>query len=500
MPPLRSPGVYPGKVEVRSGPIEGVATAVAAFIGVAADGPFHQPTPVTGWNQFTQVFGGFVAGFHLAHAVYGFFMNGGERCYVIRVGGRRGQERERAGAPLWGWEVLARDPTIGSEELAVEVSSPGADGQFTLVVRRHGREVDRLERLSANGGPRPAVDVVNRDSQAVWLRETERSHELGPPVRMRVNLSRPAPGPPRRLRPAELIGSPAERTGLGGLEEVDEVTMVAVPDLMAAYPDGSPGPREIEAVQHAVIDHCERLRDRMAILDVPPGLDADQARRWRTRTGHDSPYACLYWPWIRVFDPATRATVAVPPSGHVAGVWSRSDASAGVHRAPANEEVHGTSRLDTGAISRLDQELLNPAGVNCLRAFPGRGIRVFGARTLSSDPAWRYLNVRRLLNYLRESILAGTQWAVFEPNDSSLWSRLERTATAFLLAEWRHGALLGAAPEEAFYVRCDRSTNAAQLLDLGTVTCEVGVALVKPSEFVVFRLSQSSGGTTLISE
>ena len=151
-------------------------------------------------------------------------------------------------------------------------------------------------------------------------------------------------------------------------------------------------------------------------------------------------------------------------------------------------------------LTRIEQELLNPIGINCIRAFPGRGIRIWGARTLSSDPAWRYLNVRRLFNYLEESILAGTQWVVFEPNDDALWSRIRRTISAFLVNEWRKGALFGLTPDEAFYVKCDRETNTAESIDAGQVICEVGVAPVKPAEFVIFRLSQFSGGTSEVSE
>jgi phage tail sheath protein FI len=189
----------------------------------------------------------------------------------------------------------------------------------------------------------------------------------------------------------------------------------------------------------------------------------------------------------------------VPPSGHVAGIWGRNDDTRGVHKAPANEVIRGALAPEL-QLTRAEQDLLNPVGINCIRAFPGRGIRVWGARTLSSDPAWRYLNVRRLFNYLEESILGGTQWAVFEPNDVALWAKLRRTISAFLVNEWRRGALFGLTPDEAFYVECDEETNLAETIDLGQVICEIGVAPVKPAEFVVFRLAQFSGGASLVSE
>jgi uncharacterized protein len=275
---------------------------------------------------------------------------------------------------------------------------------------------------------------------------------------------------------------------------------VAVPDLMSAYQRGAIDLEGVQAVQLGMIAHCELMGDRVAILDPPPGLNAQQVKEWRVdKARYDSKYAALYWPWVKVFDPVSGKGSLVPPSGHVAGIWGRNDDTRGVHKAPANEVVRGAIELET-QITRREQELLNPNGINCIRAFPGRGIRVWGARTLSSDPAWRYLNVRRLFNYLEESILNGTQWVVFEPNDDALWAKIRRTISAFLVMEWRRGALFGLTPDEAFFVKCDRETNPAEGIDSGEVVCLIGIAPVKPAEFVIFRLSQMSGGTSLVSE
>src|SRR5204862_782441 len=238
-----------------------------------------------------------------------------------------------------------------------------------------------------------------------------------------------------------------------------------------------------------------------AIIDRPPNMSPQQIREWRLNiAGYDSKYAAMYYPWIKVADPTGESdSISLPPSGHMAGIWARNDSERGVHKAPANEVIRGALGLDF-QVSRNEQDTLNPIGVNCVRSFPGRGVRVWGARTLSSDPAWRYLNVRRLFNYLEESILNGTQWVVFEPNDDALWARIRRTIAAFLVMEWRKGALFGLTPDEAFYVKCDRETNPAEGIDAGQVVCEVGVAPVKPAEFVIFRLAQVSGGTSLVNE
>ena len=218
-----------------------------------------------------------------------------------------------------------------------------------------------------------------------------------------------------------------------------------------------------------MIAHCELMGDRIAILDPPPGLNAQQIKEWRVdKAGYDSKYAALYWPWVKAADPAPGKNIFMPPSGFMAGIWGRNDDTRGVHKAPANEVVRGAISLEV-QITKNEHDLLNPVGINCIRAFPGRGIRVWGARTLSSDPAWRYLNVRRLFNYLEESILNGTNWVVFEPNDDALWAKIRRTISAFLVNEWRKGALFGLTPDEAFYVKCDRETNPAEGIDAGQV-------------------------------
>jgi len=228
----------------------------------------------------------------------------------------------------------------------------------------------------------------------------------------------------------------------------------------------------------------------MVILDPPPNLLPQDVLEWRTKgAAYDSKYAAMYWPWLEVMDPIKKRPLLVPPSGHLAGVWARTDATRGVHKAPANEVVLGVNGLGF-QITHEEQGALNAAGINCIRAFPGRGIRVWGARTLSSDPEWRYLNVRRLFNYISESIMEGTEWAVFEPNDMRLWSSLRISASNFLTRTWRQGALFGATPEQAFYVKCDEETNPPEAIEAGQVNIEIGICPVKPAEFVIFRISQ----------
>jgi len=515
MPQYLSPGVYVEELEAGSRPIEGVGTAVAAFVGFASDGPFHTPTLVTNWSQFTSTFGGFTEGSYLAHAVYAYFNNGGGSAYVVRVGrdGQGGGEAPAAVAelvsggdtPLPTYRVHALEPGAAGNGITVEVTDPH-EGQpqdtFRLVVRKEGTDEEVYEGLTTHRKARTNVaTVVNAASRLVRVEEAVATGAVERPAAGTVVLAGGGRElEPRRVSAEEYVGDSADRTGFAGLEAIDTVTMVCVPDLMAAYQTGALGRDEVKAVQLAMIAHCELMGDRMAILDPLPGMSVQEVHDWRVNeAGYDSKFAALYYPWLTCFDPASGRTAPMPPSGHLAGVWARNDATRGVHKAPANEVVRGAVEV-ANQITKGEHDLLNPVGVNCIRAFPGRGIRVWGARTLSSDPAWRYVNVRRLFNYVESSILGGTSWVVFEPNDPDLWGRMRRTISGFLYRVWLDGALFGTTPEQAYYVKCDDETNPSEVIEAGQVVCEIGIAPVKPAEFVVFRLAQLPSGTSAIAE
>lgn len=505
MPTYLSPGVYVEEVEGGSRPIEGVGTSVAAFVGLAEDGPLNEPILVTNWSQYTQAFGEFMEGSYLAHAVYGYFLNGGGACYVVRIGGDQPPTAAKAELPtakdksVAGYRVTALEAGSSGNQIRVEVadaSVPGEDN-FKLVVKAPGKPDEIYDNVSFNRGKDSVLTKVKAESKLIEIIEVGPSSLERAPAKGTQTLSGSEVAKPMSLAPDDYIGDSADRTGFGGLEAVDAVTMLSVPDLMAMYQTGQIDLEGVQAVQTAMLAHCELMGDRVAILDAPPGLNAQQISEWRTdKVGYDSKYGTLYWPWVKIFDPVAGQARFVPPSGHVAGVWARSDEERGVHKAPANEVLRGALSLELN-ITKGEHDQLNPDGINCIRAFPGRGIRIWGARTLSSDPAWRYLNVRRLFNYIEESIMEGTQWVVFEPNDLDLWMRVKRTINAFLTRTWRDGALFGATPEEAFFVKCDAETNPPDVVDAGQLIVEIGVAPVKPAEFVVFRISQYSGGADL---
>lgn len=274
------------------------------------------------------------------------------------------------------------------------------------------------------------------------------------------------------------------RSGLKRLETTPDIAIVAAP---AAHRNVIP----------FLIRHCERMRHRVAILDSDPGQDVDrilvQARDLAATQA--SSHAALYYPWLLGRDAGGGRPLPLPPSGFVAGIYARTDQTRGVWKAPANEAVTSALGVES-AVTAAQQDTLNPAGVNCLREFPGRGLRVWGARTLSADPEWKYVNVRRYICYLERSMEEGTRWVVFEPNGEPLWARVRSSVENFLYDEWRKGALRGGKPDEACFVRCDRGTMTRNDLDHGRLICLVGVAPVKPAEFVIIRMGQGTADAT----
>jgi len=395
-----SPGVYVEEVDRGTKPIEAVGTNTVGFLGETNMGPVNQAVLITNWSQYVKTYGDFTQSTHLAHAVYGFFNNGGSRCFVVNVG----------------------SPT--SLELTDVTKVDAKDGD---------KKNQNQDQSGKRGGPDAAY--IGKDN------------------------------------------GPGARTGLKCFEEIDEISIVAAPGQISP------------AIQDALLTHCETRKDRFAILDSPESMTGGVDKLVRPR---DSKYGGYYFPWIQVYDPE-RGNVFVPPSGHVAGVYARTDNERGVHKAPANEIVRGALGLKYN-VSKGEQDILNPKGINCIRLMQGGGIRIWGARTLSSDPSWRYINVRRLFIMVETSIERATQWVVFEPNDHRLWKRVTRTISSFLTLVWRNGALMGETPEKAFFVKCDEETNPPEVIDVGQLIVEIGLAPVKPAEFVIFRIGQMPAG------
>ncbi len=503
MPDYKSPGVYVEEVDRGTKPIEAAGTSMTAFVGLTAEASIKQIDPesgervpvesvlnqatlVTSWTQFTNIFGGFTPGAYLPDAVYGYFANGGGPCYVVSLRALEESDEE-------------------VEAASVTIPSTGNASCFTMTAKKPGPS-DLSVTIRAGEEDTFSVTVGGETKSGLSMKKGE--NYIGDVTFASVEVSdvgtastTPAEGtyplegggiPP--LTAADFIGDVSERTGIAGLEAIDEVRLLVCPDMMAGYDSSTEAKDRVKMIQEAMISHCENLKYRFAILDAPPGLNAQQAQEWRNFINFDTSYAALYYPWIKVADLSGGGSTSklIPPSGHMAGIYNRTDAERGVHKAPANEVVRGAIDLEL-RISKSEQDTLNPIGVNCIRTFPGRGIRVWGGRTLSSDGSWRYINVRRLFIMAEASLDTGLQWVVFEPNDRMLWARVRRDVTSFLRTVWLGGALFGSTPDEAFYVKCDDELNPPEIRDLGQLIIEVGMAPVKPAEFVIFRISQWAG-------
>jgi phage tail sheath protein FI len=375
--------------------------------------------------------------------------------------------------------------TFGAPETYGPLSlSPSApDGLWGVFGPTAGTEAPPV--VLGAGAATPSVETLTNAlypahsplSAGYWLAPPSLITAPAAPAATTVQLSGGADGAAPNAM--QYSGDSDQLTGLAAFEAIEDISIVAAP--------GSTEFGEAVGIRQAVLVHCERMRYRAAALDVPRGATVNGARDWRNQT--QSTRAAIYYPWVTVQDPFIGGELQVPPSGFVAGIWARNDIQHAVFKAPANEVVLSAVDLER-RLTKGQQDVLNPEGVNCLRFFPGRGNLVWGARTISDDPEWKYISVRRYFAYLEHSIERGTQWAVFESNGDALWANVRRTIEDFLVSEWKSGALLGRDPKEAFFVRCDRSTMTQNDLDNGRLVCLIGVAVVKPAEFVIFRIGQ----------
>jgi phage tail sheath protein FI len=509
MPEYLAPGVFIEEIEKGPRPIEGASTSTSAFLGKTERGPVR-PRLVTSFNEYRRYFGGaFGAGEYMPYALSGFFENGGKRAYVCRLAGAGADTAhldlggigfDAVGPGSWGHRVFIK---------LSEGSSTKGTGRPSTVFRLqvaywdtpapNDDYPDPFDPAQARKLPRPKLtedfdnlEWLDRSSPDYFTTRLAGASAL-------VTLTDPEQGPlgagpdaPLTQMPDandgaaltinELKGEDPDsnkRTGLSALE-LDEYREVA---LVAA-----PGMTDVDTVK-AVYEHCERNRFRFAVIDCKP--NSSNAAALDPRSDWETSYAAYYYPWVVTSDLQTGARKLVPPSGHVLGLYARTDVERGVWKAPANDVLRGVFDLeyhvDTGT-----QEVLNPRGVDVIRPFAGRGIRVWGARTLSANSLWKYVSVRRLFIFLEHSIYDGTQWVVFEPNDERLWERVKDTIRLFLRTQWRAGALMGATEDEAFSVVCDRSTMTQDDIMNGRLVCQIGVRPVYPAEFVIFQIFQNT--------
>jgi phage tail sheath protein FI len=533
MPEYLSPGVYVEEVDTGNKPIEGVATSTVGFLGVAERGPLN-PTLITSFSEYVRMFGKYVANRFLARGVEGFFQNGGKRCFVARVvsndpanpaisakinttggeltltaigpgawtNGRLAFKVSDSGLhlqdpSLFKLTVMYWDPVVNLPSDLTSVVDPTDRASMTNPNRKDATIIEVYDNLSADPLSTSFYErMINDVSVLITIKEN--------------TLARPANEPPPPAQPpapapvfftngndgnpvfslADFQGDPSalpgNRRALLALHEVDEIAVLCCPD------------EHLAGVTDSLIQQCEDLKDRFAILQAEQGAGPVFGLRPPTT----SRYGAFYYPWLRILDPVSGVPMEIPPCGHIAGIYARSDIERGVHKAPANEVVRGLflDPKDPGSglqhqVVKGEQDILNPRGVNVLRYFTGRGNLVWGARTTTLDPDWKYVNVRRLFIFVEESIDEATQWVVFEPNDEPLWARVRRSVSAFLTRLWMDGMLQGKTKEEAYFVRCDRTTMTQADIDNGKLIMLIGIAPVKPAEFVIFRIGQWTGGS-----
>ncbi|MCH5264607.1 MAG: phage tail sheath family protein [Lachnospiraceae bacterium] len=589
-----SPGVYVEEFESGSKPMEGVGTSTAGFVGLAERGPVEGlPQLVTNVSDFRRTYGGYLSRNEfedyrfLAYAVESFFVNGGSRCFVMRVAPKDAKCSEGYAPSKENPMVVfsAKNPGIWGDDIRISITpaakaktqileilntpegkkyraknsagfNPGDVVAFldkgetihNKVVRnqdniltfekdfpdqivdtnllpvkvvttcevtlevRYQDITETYENVSFNISASNFIEKMTAKSDLITVSynpadsapaakaapEAEGDKKnakksapaadekaISPPAELLgvsvVSLTGGSNGSVSNISAADFIGEDngaGKRSGIQAFVDNDVVSIMAVP--------GVTDPN----VQLTLVAHCENLTSRFAVLDIPR-----DARKVQDVAAHrdmfDSEYAALYHPWLEVFDPLDKKNIMIPPSGAMLGIYARSDNSRGVHKAPANEVVRACVGLDC-QFNKGEQDILNPKGVNLIRSFPGQGIRVWGARTVSSNGSWKYVNVRRLFIFIEESIKANTSWAVFEPNDETLWVRVQRTISVFLTNLWRNGSLAGSSPEEAFFVNIGRNTMSQDDIDNGRLICVIGAAPVKPAEFVIFRITQKT--------
>ncbi|MBD1909750.1 MULTISPECIES: phage tail sheath C-terminal domain-containing protein [unclassified Leptolyngbya] len=536
-----APGVYVEEVDRGSRPIEGVQTNIAGFVGfteaIRGGAELGKPVLVASWNQYLEYFArensdGFTDfDAYLPFAVNGWFLNGGARCWIVSIGTDLPKTDPENQQPDFNTTAvtiktasrhealqvrLKSDATCGSVRMAVLPGEPKALPEdpntpapipaefFTLVVKRDGEELEIFRHLTMDTQVQPEVGdyVVTKLQESQYLQVADVTQSGLALARRPVDGQYEISMPPLLPTPENLAryvqGIRDDRRGIQGLFEIDEITIIACPDLMRAYEADLMNADQVHNLMQLMVSLCENSApnppNRMVVLDTPPEcIKPQQVVHWLDQDfSRRSMFAALYYPWIKVPNPRKGGrSIAIPPCGHMMGIWSRTDETRGVYKAPANETPRGVVGLAYDCNFR-EQEMLNPRGINCIRTFPNRGIKVWGARTLVEPEKtdWRYINVRRLVSYIEKSIELGTQWVVFEPNDQDLWARVRRTVNNFLERLWREGALFGATPEQAFYVKCDEEINTPETMLLGRLYVEVGICPVRPAEFVVFRISQ----------
>lgn len=468
------PDVYVEERNTGEKPIQGVSTSVGAMIGVTPRGKVNEPILVTSWSDFIRNFAQgldtpFLRGSDLPNAVYGFFQNGGSACYIVRPKAT-GMAKATANSSDESCTLKALDEGTWADKLVVTVT--GLESKFDIVVKYNGDIVEQYENVSN--------DVEDENYYGYVVNPQSAYFEIPEGSTLVASTYTFSGGAYDNAQATDQLMTEA----LNCLDTVT-VNLVAIPGKTS------------NTIHSALVGYCDKRNDCFAIVDLDKTLtDTTEILNAREKVGGNN--GAVYHPWGKIVDPlATKNNVLrlCPPSGHVMGAYARTDAERGVYKAPAGETVTVRGFADLSVqLKPAEVSILNPKGVNCIIAKPNKGIVIWGARSLHSDTAKRYVSDVRYDLMIRNSILEGTQWAVFEPNDSTLWEKIDTSISAFLNSQWIEGALQGETSEQAYYVKCDSELNTDASINQGMVIAEIGYAKKKPAEFVVVRIVQKSTG------
>lgn len=511
MPTYTYPGVYIQELNTGNKPIEGVSTSIVGFLGIAERGPVAA-TFLSSYADFVRIFGSYFQDStgkqaYLAYAVEGFFLNGGQQCWVARVVSiDAANPAKAASVKQANFQIAAAGPGVYGGQIGFKIDAASitpSPSWFKLSVFywptaalaaakdvAKATQTEVFDNLSTNPNSSAYFKgVVNGGSNLVTVDQPAVGNV---PVAAAALLDGSGGGAVGTDGAAlvvndfvGVIADPANLTGLAALGATDDISILCCPD------ENSQPKGQIAQLLEA---QCSNQMDRFAILQSSSaeGRPSGVVPTVNSKRG----YAAYYYPWLRVIDPTTNVPTLIPPGGHLAGIYARSDQQENVAKDPANEPIVGIDSLQF-PIDNNTQGILNPIGVNCLRFFKGQGNLVWGGRTTSPDPDWKYIDVRRLFIYVEKSIQQGTQWVVFEPNDTPTWNRVVRSVSDFLSGLWMQDMLQGATKEQAYFVRCDRTTMTQADIDNGRLIALIGIAPVKPAEFVIFQIGQWTGGSSV---
>lgn len=470
------PDVYVERVASGAEPIQTQGTAVAGFVGIARRGEIGEATLVTSWTEFTERFSKgldtpFMADSDLAYAVYGYFQNGGGTAFIVRTASETAERANVLIPAENGIKIYAKDEGTWGNKLSMKVTSTQENGVdiFNVEVSLDDEVVETFEGLTNDiTDENYYLPIINSDSKFITV----------PAGGLQVGEGAFSGGKDGidDITDADFLG---ER-GLKALDKAEAVSIVAIPGQTS------------KAVQQGILDYCSGRKDCFGIVDIGLGRTPTEALEDKAEIGGS--YGAVYYPWGKVVDPIGRGKLRLtPPSGHIAGVYARTDSERGVYKAPAGTEavVKGFVEMERG-LSNGEVELLNAKAVNCIMSKPNKGIVVWGARLATPDKDRFYVSDMRLDIMIEGSLYEGTQWSIFEPNDEKLWGSLTAQVKAFLYNLWVDGALFGATPEEAYFVKCDEELNSQEVRDAGKVIIEVGYAKKKPAEFTIIRITQKA--------